>query len=119
MSGKRLWGRIQALVVTLVMVLSSVLGSAALAPCVAQAKTPAAITATASKKMIGKTKALNIALKNAKLKKSQVKKIEIEIDREKGHKVYEVEFRYGKYAYEYDIDVYTGKIIDKEVERKR
>lgn len=73
--------------------------------------------ATTKKKAIGRKKALAIALKDAKLKKSQVKRIEIDVDRHRGKKVYEVEFRYGKYEYEYDIDYYTGKILEKEVER--
>lgn len=118
-NGKNLKTRMQALFVTLAIALASVMGIVAMAPKVAVAKPAVVQTASATKKMIGKTKALNIALKNAKLKKSQIKGLEIEIGREKGRKVYEIEWRYGKYEYEYDIDVYTGKIVDKEIERKK
>lgn len=62
--------------------------------------------------------ALNIALKNAKLKKSNAKKIEVEYDREDGH--YEVEFKKKSNGnrYEYEISAKTGKILKKSVDYK-
>lgn len=71
----------------------------------------------ASKKSISETKAVTIALKDAKLKKSQVKGLKVEKGTEDGRKVWEVEFRYGGYEYEYDIACSSGKIVGKDVER--
>ena len=62
--------------------------------------------------------ALQKALDNAKVKKSQVKRIEIEYDGDDG--VYEVEFtvkKNGKH-FEYDISADSGKIVKKSVEYK-
>ena len=58
--------------------------------------------------------ALKIALKNAKLKKSQVKSIEV--DYEKAENTYEVEFKYGGREYEYEIDASTGEIYNSKIE---
>lgn len=62
--------------------------------------------------------ALQKALDNAKVKKSQVKRIEVEYDREDG--VYEVEFtvkKNGKHC-EYDISSDSGTIVKKSLEYK-
>ena len=62
--------------------------------------------------------ALKTALKNAKLKKSAVKRIEVEFDDEDG--VYEVEFTKksnGK-KFDYEIAAGTGSIIKKSVDYK-
>ena len=67
--------------------------------------------------VIGASKAASIALKNANLKKSQVRDFSCELDVENGVKVYEVDFDYGKYEYSYDIDAYSGKILHREKER--
>ncbi|MBQ8503559.1 MAG: fibronectin type III domain-containing protein [Clostridia bacterium] len=71
----------------------------------------------ASTSVIGNTKAGNIALKNAGLKKSQVRDFECKLDTENGIRIYEVEFEYGQYDYEYDINATTGKIISVEKSR--
>lgn len=62
------------------------------------------------------TDALNIALKNSKLKKSQVKLIET--DYENDENTYEVEFTKKKNGaeYNYEIAADTGKIVEKSVE---
>ena len=83
--------------------------------------TVAKTTATKTKaSYIGVAKAKKIALDHAKLTASKVKKLEAELDREKGVYIYEVEFRYGNYKYEYDINATTGKIlkVDKEYKRR-
>lgn len=72
---------------------------------------------TGSKKAVGKSKAIKIALKKAGFTKAQVKGLKVTSDWESGHKVYEVEFQRGKYEYEYDVDKYTGKIISKDKDR--
>ncbi|MEE1321199.1 MAG: fibronectin type III domain-containing protein [Acutalibacteraceae bacterium] len=66
---------------------------------------------SSSQSVIGNSKASSIALNHAKLKKSQVRDFECKLDVENGIKVYEVDFEYGKYDYEYDINAKTGKII--------
>lgn len=45
-----------------------------------------------------------------------VKKLECEIDYEKGNMVYEVEFEIGYYDYEYDIDAQTGEVLNHSKE---
>ena len=62
------------------------------------------------------TDALNIALKNSKLKKSQVKLIETSYENDEN--TYEVEFTKKKNGaeYNYEIAADTGKIIEKSVE---
>lgn len=60
--------------------------------------------------------ALKLALKNAKLKKSQVKLVETDYDYEDN--AYEVEFVKKKNGaeYSYEINAGTGKIVEKSVE---
>ena len=62
------------------------------------------------------TDALNIALKNSKLKKSQVKLIETGYENDEN--TYEVEFTKKKNGaeYNYEIAADTGKIVEKSVE---
>lgn len=66
---------------------------------------------------IGTSKAGTIALEHAKLTKSQVRGFECKLDRENGITVYEVEFNYGGYEYEYEVNAATGKIISVEKSR--
>lgn len=67
--------------------------------------------------VIGSSKAASIALNNAGLKRSQVRDFSCELDVERGVKVYEVDFDYGRYEYSYDIDAYSGSILHKEKDR--
>lgn len=66
---------------------------------------------------IGKEKAKSIAFNDAKVKESDVKDLSVEFDKDDGIYHYEIEFKYNKKEYTYDINAKTGKIIDKEVER--
>lgn len=75
----------------------------------ASAKLPSSATE------ISASKAKSIALKNAKQKKADVKRLKAEKDTERGVAVYEVSFRTKYYDYEYDIRRVDGKIIGKEV----
>ncbi len=78
----------------------------------------AAVTTTAvADVLIGYSKAESIALKHAKLEKNQVKFLQSSFDNEKGVRVYEVEFNYGGYEYEYEIDAVSGKIIKAEKDK--
>lgn len=63
-------------------------------------------------------RAQNIALSHAKLKAEQVKGLKAEFEKENGFAVFEVEFEYGKYEYEYKINAENGKIMlaEKEID---
>ena len=68
------------------------------------------------KAYIGEDAALNAALKHAKLNKSDVSGIEIDLDYEHGCMVYEIEFNRGADEYDYDINALTGEIVEYETE---
>lgn len=53
-----------------------------------------------------------IALKHADLTADQVKGLRAEFDRDDRVPVYEVEFRSGRYEYDYEIHAETGKVLD-------
>lgn len=65
---------------------------------------------------IGKDKAKDIAIKDAKVSESKVKELEIEFDADSGVLSYEVDFQVGNKEYEYDIDAKSGKILHKETD---
>ncbi len=66
---------------------------------------------------ISKTKAKEIALGDANLSENDVTITKCRMDYDDGAAKYEVEFRTPDgYEYEYEIDVETGKILDKDVE---
>lgn len=74
-------------------------------------------TGTASQSgYIGKDKAKDIAIKDAKVSESKVKELEIEFDADSGVLSYEVDFQVGNKEYEYDIDAKSGKILHKETD---
>lgn len=74
-------------------------------------------TAAAKTNVIGTSKASSIALNHAKLTKSKVREFACKLDKENGIEVYEVEFEYKGYDYEYEINAVTGKIISIEKSR--
>lgn len=63
---------------------------------------------------ITRSKAQDIALKDAGLKASQVYDLEIELDSDRGVLRYEVSFEYQGKDYDYEINAQTGKIISVE-----
>jgi uncharacterized membrane protein YkoI len=69
-----------------------------------------------AKKYIGNEAAINAALAHAGLKRTEVRDLKCELDRENGIMVYEVEFESGLFDYEYDIDATTGKILKSKKE---
>lgn len=75
---------------------------------------PAANTAATSS---GADAAIDAALAHAGLKRSDVARLEVESDMEKGRRIYEVEFYVGSTEYSYDIDASTYAVISWEKER--
>lgn len=65
---------------------------------------------------IGTEKAEQIALNHAKLTKQQVGYIQNKLDKDDGRWEYEIEFRYGTTEYEYNINAYTGEIVDYSID---
>ncbi len=70
-----------------------------------------------SQDYIGEQSAKSIALNHAGVSEGSVREFKIELDREKGKVLYEIEFKSGGFEYEYEIDAYTGDIIKHEKER--
>ncbi len=66
--------------------------------------------------IIEKEKAKEIALKKANFKLSDVTFIKVELDKENGIYVYDVEFKKGNKEYSAEIKADDGKIIDWEVD---
>ncbi len=65
---------------------------------------------------IDRNEALAIAYADAGVTADEVRRPEIETDREKGIEVYEIEFKTDKKEYEYTINAATGKILEREIE---
>ncbi len=65
---------------------------------------------------IGEEKAKEIALEKAQLKAEDVKFIKVELDKERGVAVYEVEFNYGLKEYSAEIKADDGTIVEWDVE---
>jgi uncharacterized membrane protein YkoI len=63
------------------------------------------------KAYIGEQKAKEIALTHAKVTENNLTDFEIEMDYEKGIMVYEVDFDFNHFEYEYEINALTGEII--------
>lgn len=66
---------------------------------------------------IGNAKAESIALQHAGLQRNQVRDFECKLDKEHGALVYDVDFNYGGYEYEYEIDAYSGGILNVDKSR--
>ena len=60
--------------------------------------------------------AIAAALAHAKLDRKDVRRIECELEREDGRVIYDVEFKKGRYEYDYDIDARTGAILKQKYE---
>lgn len=61
--------------------------------------------------VIGKDAAKSAALKHAGLTAAQVTELSVELDRENGKLVYDVEFKSAGYEYDYDIDAAKGTVL--------
>jgi uncharacterized membrane protein YkoI len=54
------------------------------------------------------------ALKHAGLSESQVSDVDVDLDRDNGKLIYEVDFNSGDTEYDYDIDAETGDVISAD-----
>lgn len=75
-------------------------------------------TSTGKENVIGNAAAKNAALKHAGVTESQATELKVELDREDGKLVYEVEFKSAGYEYDYEIDAVKGTVLqsDKELD---
>lgn len=62
------------------------------------------------------TEAKEAALKHAKLEASQIKDVDVDLERQNGNLVYEVSFESGGKDYEYVIDADNGDVISSNQE---
>ena len=58
--------------------------------------------------------ALDIALKDAGLKKADIRMIENNLDYDNGVLVYDIDFHQGNHEYSYEINAETGVIVDRD-----
>lgn len=69
-----------------------------------------------SSDVLSKSKAKSIALADAGVSSSAANFIRVQLDRDDGTRVYEIEFTAGDLEYEYEINAVTGKIRDRDVD---
>lgn len=60
--------------------------------------------------------AKNVALKQAGVREAEIYELEVELERDMGKIIYEVEFKSGLFDYSYDIDPISGEVIDYELD---
>ena len=72
---------------------------------------------TTPKEKLTKDQAIAIALDNAKLAKKDVKNIEVDYDADEKRPQWEISFEIWDYEYSYDIDAYSGEIINAEKDK--
>ncbi|MGL4791098.1 MAG: PepSY domain-containing protein [Anaerotignaceae bacterium] len=65
-------------------------------------------------KFITDEKAQTIALEHSGVSATSISKIKCKLDEDDGMYVYEIEFKKNNTDYEYEIDAYTGKLLDWE-----
>jgi len=70
-----------------------------------------------TQKTIPKRRAMNIALRDAGLKRGQVNIVKNHLDRDDGMLEYEIEFYKGNMEYEYTVDAVSGAILEKDFEQ--
>ncbi|MGI6326551.1 MAG: PepSY domain-containing protein [Saccharofermentanales bacterium] len=74
---------------------------------------PTSPSATSST-YIGKDNAVKAALNHAGLSASAIRDLEVELDKDDGRWIYEVEFKANGFEYDYDIDALTGKVLSAD-----
>lgn len=65
---------------------------------------------------IGEDAALTAALTHAGLSASDISRQKVEFDFDDGYAIYEIEFRSGRYEYEYEIDAVSGQVLKSEMD---
>ena len=83
----------------------------------AATSTASSSSSSSSSKQISRTEARDIALKHAGLSTSQVRDLEVELDKDGGKVHYDVDFEADGYDYDYEIDAETGKILKPKKEK--
>ena len=73
-------------------------------------------SASGTSSVIGEAAARSAALAHAGVSESSASRIQVELDRDDGQTLYEVEFHVGRTEYSYEIDAYTGAILKSEQE---
>ena len=68
----------------------------------------------ASGSVIGEAAAKSAALSHAGVSESDASSMRVELDRDDGYTIYEVDFRVGRMEYEYKIDAYSGTVLQAE-----
>lgn len=66
--------------------------------------------------LIGEERAQQIALSDARLAENQVSKLKVRLKLDDGVWYYDVEFRTIALEYEYEIEAYSGAILDKDID---
>lgn len=61
---------------------------------------------------------MNIALKHAGVSESAINEYEVDLDKDDGKTIYEIEFKTSDTEYDYEIDAYTGKVLKHESESR-
>ncbi len=78
---------------------------------------PAAANTESASGSITQEDAKRIALTHAGLAESDVSRLRVELDRDDGRSVYEVEFDVGRTEYSYDINAADGKILEYDMDK--
>ncbi len=85
------------------------------APTQAATQAPAQpATQASSGNYIGESAALSAALTHAGVSESQISRQKVELDRDDGRMIYEVEFHVDRMEYDYEIDAETGSVLKAE-----
>ena len=74
-------------------------------------------SSSSSSKQLSRTEARDIVLKHAGLSISQVRDLEVELDKDGGKAHYDVDFDADGYEYDYEVDAQTGKILKSRKEK--
>lgn len=65
---------------------------------------------------VGEDAALTAALTHAGLSASDISRQKVEFDFDDGYAIYEIEFRSGRYEYEYEVDAVSGQVLKSEMD---